>query len=173
MQDRFLNDKSHPSNFIGLSFSNARFFNTLSAATHATLSLQWRHNGRDSVSNHQPHECLLRLSRRRWNKTSKLRVIGLCAGNSPGTGQIPAQMASNAEIVSIGWGHHVIGRMIDGMYHAYQLMTRHLLNTIVSYRFVIGQMRRNTLYVIWLVFTNHRLFHPSSTCEFSNNITLK
>ena len=29
-------------------------------------SLQWRHNGRDSVSNHQPHECLLNcLFRRR------------------------------------------------------------------------------------------------------------
>ena len=30
-------------------------------------------------------------------KTSKLRVIGLCAGNSPATGKFPAQMASNAE----------------------------------------------------------------------------
>ena len=30
------------------------------------LSLQWRHNGRDIVSNHQPHDCLLnRLFRRR------------------------------------------------------------------------------------------------------------
>ena len=29
-------------------------------------TLQWRHNGRDGVSNHQPHECLLnRLFRRR------------------------------------------------------------------------------------------------------------
>ena len=25
----------------------------------ATKSLQWRHNGHDSVSNHQPHDCLL------------------------------------------------------------------------------------------------------------------
>ena len=48
------------------------------------LSLQWRHNGCDSVSNHQPHECLLnRLFRRRSKKTSKFRVTGLCAGNSP------------------------------------------------------------------------------------------
>ena len=60
--------------------------------------LQWRHNGRDSVSNHQPHDCLLnRLFRHRSKKTSKLRVTGLCAGNSPGTGGFPAQMASNAE----------------------------------------------------------------------------
>ena len=40
-------------------------------------------------------------------KKSKLRVTGLCVGNSPGTGEFPAQMASNAEIVSIWWCHHV------------------------------------------------------------------
>ena len=27
-----------------------------------TTALQWRHNGRDSVSNHQPHDCLLSRS---------------------------------------------------------------------------------------------------------------
>ena len=48
-------------------------------------TLRWRHNGRDSVSNHQPHHCLLnRLFRRRSKKTSKHRVTGLCVGNSPG-----------------------------------------------------------------------------------------
>ena len=48
-------------------------------------SLHWRHNDHDSVSNHQPHGCLLnRLFRRRSKNTSKLRVIGLCVGNSPG-----------------------------------------------------------------------------------------
>ena len=48
-------------------------------------ALQWRHNDHDSVSNHQPHGCLLnRLFRRRSKKTSKLRVTGLCVGNSPG-----------------------------------------------------------------------------------------
>ena len=40
------------------------------------------------------------------NKTSKLRVTGLCAGNSSGTGEFPAQMASNAKNVSIWWRHH-------------------------------------------------------------------
>ena len=69
--------------------------------------LEWRHNGRDSVSNHQPHDCLLSRLFRRWSKkTSKLRVAGLCAGNSPVTGEFPAQMASNAENVSIWWRHH-------------------------------------------------------------------
>ena len=70
-------------------------------------ALQWRHNGCGIVSNNQPHDCLLnRLFRRKSKKTSKLRVTGLCAGNSPGTGEFPAQMASNAENVSIWWRHH-------------------------------------------------------------------
>ena len=70
-------------------------------------TLQWRNNEHDSVSNHQPHVCLLnRLFGRRSKKTSKLRVTGLCVGNSPGTGEFPAQMTSNAENVSIWWRHH-------------------------------------------------------------------
>ena len=71
------------------------------------IALRWRHNDHAGVSNHQPHGCLLnRLFRRTSKKTSKLRVTGLCAGNSPGTGEFPAQMASYAENVSIWWRHH-------------------------------------------------------------------
>ena len=71
------------------------------------ITLKWRHNGLDSVSNHQPHDCLPKRSfKRRSKKTWKLRVTGLCAGNSPETGEFPAQMASNAENVSIWWRHH-------------------------------------------------------------------
>ena len=48
-------------------------------------TLHWRHNDHDGVSNHQPHNCLLnRLFICRSKKTSKLRVTGLCVGNSPG-----------------------------------------------------------------------------------------
>ena len=72
-----------------------------------TNSLRWRHSGRDGVSNHQPHHCLLnRLFRRRSKKTSKLRVTELGVGNSPVTGEFPAQIASNAENVSFWWRHH-------------------------------------------------------------------
>ena len=72
-----------------------------------TKTLRWRHNDHAGVSNHQPHGCLLnRLFRRNSKKTSKLRVTGLCAGNSPGTGEFPAQMASYAENVSTWWRHH-------------------------------------------------------------------
>ena len=70
-------------------------------------SLQWRHDEPDGVAKHQPYDCLFnRLFRRRWKKTSKLRVTGLCAGNSPMTGEFPAQKTSNAENVSIWWCHH-------------------------------------------------------------------
>ena len=55
------------------------YFNTKMDST-----LYWRHSDHGGVSNHQPHGCLLnRLFRRRSKKTSKLRVAGLCAGNSP------------------------------------------------------------------------------------------
>ena len=71
------------------------------------VTLQWRHNGRDGVSNHQPHHCLLNLLfRRRSKKTSKFRVTGLCAGNSTVTGEFPAQVGSNAKNASIWWRHH-------------------------------------------------------------------
>ena len=50
-----------------------------------TSPLHWRHNYHDGVSNHRPHGCFLnRLFRRRSKKTRKLRITGLCAGNSPG-----------------------------------------------------------------------------------------
>ena len=75
------------------------------------MTLQWRHNGGESVSNHQPRACLLnRLCRRRSKKKSKLRVTGLCAGNSPVTGEFPAQMAGNAEKLPFD---EVIMRYVD------------------------------------------------------------
>ena len=71
--------------------------------------LQWRYNERGGVSNHQPHECVFnRLFRRRSRKTSKLCVTGLCEGNLPMTGEFPAQMANNAENVSIWWSYHCL-----------------------------------------------------------------
>ena len=48
-------------------------------------------------------------------KVSKLRVTGLCAGNSPGTGEFPAEMASNAENVSIWWRHHAYTQIMRNL----------------------------------------------------------
>ena len=73
------------------------------------LSLQWRHNWHDGVSNHQPRECLFnRLFGRRSKKTSKLLITGLREGYSPVIGECSAQRASNAENVSIWWRHRVL-----------------------------------------------------------------
>ena len=67
--------------------------------------LQWRHDERDALSNHQHHDCLLkRLSRCISKKTSKLRVTVLREGNSPVTGEFPAQRASNVSI----WLRHPV-----------------------------------------------------------------
>ena len=84
-------------------------------------TLQWIHNGRDSVSGHQTHDCLLNRSfRRRSKKTSKLRVTALCAWNSPKTGEFAAQMASNEENVSIWWRHHEAVAKLAGLWHITQ-----------------------------------------------------
>ena len=62
-----------------------------------SISLQWRHNEHDGVSCHWCLDCMhSRLFRRRSKKTPKLRVSGLCEGNSPVTGEFPAQRANNA-----------------------------------------------------------------------------
>ena len=71
-------------------------------------SIQWRHNERECVSNHQPHDCLLNRLFKRSKDTSKFRVTGLCTGISPVTGEFPARRASNAENASIWWRHHVV-----------------------------------------------------------------
>ena len=69
-------------------------------------SLQWRHNGRESVSNHQPHDFYSIVysdaDQRKHQRSASLAF----AGNSPGTGEFPAQMASYVENVSIWWRLH-------------------------------------------------------------------
>ena len=62
--------------------------------------VRWRLKSPVSPSFTQP------LFGRTSKKTSKLRVAGLCAGNSPMNGEFPAQMASNAEFFSAWWRHH-------------------------------------------------------------------
>ena len=45
--------------------------------------LHWRHNECDVVSNHHHLDCLLdRFFKRRLKETSKLRLTGLCEGNT-------------------------------------------------------------------------------------------
>ena len=72
----------------------------------AICTLQWRHNGHQITSLTIVYSTIYSGADQR--KTSELHVTGLCVGNSPGTGEFLAQMASNAENVSIWWRHHDI-----------------------------------------------------------------
>ena len=68
------------------------------------ISLQWRQNEGDGVSNNQPRDCYLnRLFWRRRKKSSKLHVTTLCEGNSPVIGEFPAHWAHFITVTS-KWG---------------------------------------------------------------------
>ena len=54
--------------------------------------------------------------KKKKKKKSKLRVTGLCAGNSPDTGEFPAQMASYAKNVSMWWRHHAYRQLLLNLY---------------------------------------------------------
>ena len=96
----------------------------------------------DGVSNHQPHDCSLnRVYRHRWKKISKLGVTGLCAGKSPGTGDIPAQMASDAENVSILWRHHDTGHLCDQWDCHLTSLCKGILMLIFNMFFTIRQIQ--------------------------------
>ena len=70
----------------------------------SVISLQWRHNERHRISNHRRQDCLLnRLFRCRSKKTSKLRVTGLCEGNSPVTDDLPTQRPCYTSRHSCRW----------------------------------------------------------------------
>ena len=110
--------------FITKSFLTYSFFFTYTSITY--ISIGWSVINTLHVSTHDAvmshisysslafpdgswrcHICLLnRLFGHRRKNTSKLRVSGLCEGNSLMTGEFPAQRASNAENVSIWWRHH-------------------------------------------------------------------
>ena len=91
-----------------------------------------------AFQNYQPHDYLLNhLFRRRSKKTSKLRVTGLCKGNSPVTVDFPAQRASNTKNVSIWWRHP---------------------DVLITLNFWLMADRWQGNYEIWLTW-NHLLVH--------------
>ena len=73
------------------------------------MTLQWRHNERDSVSNQHPHDCLLiRLFRRRSTEASKLLVTGFVWGIYQWPGNSPHKWSVTRKKISIWWRHHGI-----------------------------------------------------------------
>ena len=73
---------------------------------YAGHSLQWGHNRRDGVSNHQYLDCLLnRLFRHRWKKTPKSTSLAFVRGihrwpvNSPHKGPVTRKMFSFNDVI--------------------------------------------------------------------------
>ena len=104
------------------------------------------------------------LFRRRSKKTWKLRVTGICAGNSPGTGVCPAQMASNAENVSIWWSHHeflLFSRVTSPCLRRWQH------NHWCSYVFHYGMIFHVIFFVQHSLQSNiNRVYHCESTIKW-------
>ena len=71
------------------------------------ISLQWRHNEHDGVSNRQPRLCYFAVysgaDQRKHQSSASLAFVG----NSQVTGEFPAQMVSIAENIFILWRHHL------------------------------------------------------------------
>ena len=73
---------------------------------NADSPLQWRHNERDCILNHRRLYCLLSFcSSADQRKHESSASLAFVKGNSPVTGEFPAQRASKAENVSIWWRH--------------------------------------------------------------------
>ena len=113
--------------------------------------LLWRHNERDGVSNHRRLDCLLNLFfRHRSKKTSKLRVTGLCEGDSPVTGEFLAQRANNVENGSIWWRHHAIAYSAQES-HVHVLYS--IIYNIIGYYFTMVcsgvVFRFADIYMLW------------------------
>ena len=116
--------------------------------------LQWRRNEHDSVWNYRRIECSLnRLFRRRSKKTWKLRVICLCVGNSPVTGEVPAQRASNAVNVSIWWRHYGNHEIVSNTFcmnvKPYKLFRNILKNTPWIYTNALTHCSLEDVAVLW------------------------
>ena len=107
-------------------------------------SLQWRHNERHGVSNHQHFECLLsRLFRGTSKKTSKLHVTGLCDANTPVTDGFPSQRASNAGMFSIDDVIMIlISQVISCLFNNYFRLTKKYIKADYHCHYVRGIYQR-------------------------------
>ena len=117
-------------------------------------------------------------SRRRSKKASKLRVTGLCEGNSPVTGKFPTRRASYAENISIWWRHHVFADetaslgliYLSDMMHS-QLNAELLINNECIQWSCVYHIYSNALFFlsseIKLISINYNFF--DAVCQFIFN----
>ena len=129
-------------------------------------ALHWRHNDHDGVPNHQTHGCLLnRLFRRRSNKTSKLRVTGLCVGNSP----VPVNSPQKGPVTWKMFPFDDVIIMVSAILRIFIRVTYGLFLSKVWLKKTIDWSFVFTCSVSWCVYWNIHLFLFlfQSTCTHS------
>ena len=94
------------------------------------------------------------LIRCRSKKTSKLRVTGLCTGNSPETGELSEQRASNAENVSIWWRHHGSRSFVSGNLQQFYWISSESIPIVLFSPIVINARFLGKLSSFAIVFPN-------------------
>ena len=104
-----------------------------------------------------------RLFIRRSRKTSKLRVTGLCEGNSPMTGGFLAQMVNNTENVSIWWRHH--GTMGSDFPRSWYPLSPliHIFRIFRKFENIPAKALSDLLYTKWLFYPLLCIFGLSRT----------
>ena len=87
-------------------------------------TLQWRHNGCNSFSDHQPHDCLLNhLFRRRSKKISKLHALAFVWGihqglvNSPHKWPVTRKMFPFDDVIMAFSFHNIVMGIVTPLEH--------------------------------------------------------
>ena len=95
-----------------------------SISTHRSfgVALRWRHNGCDSVSNHQPRECLLRRAHQRKHQSSSslafVRGIHRRSVNSPHKWPVTQKMFPFDDVImGFGFGFGGLNLQIPYIHH--------------------------------------------------------
>ena len=100
-------------------------------------------------------------------ETSKSASLALCEGNSPVTGEFPAQRAtSNAEKASIWWRHYscwtYLNSVVQSMEHSFEL------DSIVTF----AVWRTSTLYGLLMKYMQRFGIDFSSTFSIQNKLNM-
>ena len=103
-------------------------------------------------------------------KTSKLCVIGLSKGNSPVTGEFPAQKASDAEYVSIWWRHHDIQHLSCWIYSRNNKMMI-TFYAISQPRDDTGTWSRRAKTCFMITSSNGSIFRVTGLCAGNSPVT--
>ena len=82
---------------------------TQTKSGHLHIPLQWRQNGRNDVSNHQPHDCLLNCSGADQRKHQSSALLAFVMGihrwpvNSPHKGPVTRKMFPFDDVIMPCW----------------------------------------------------------------------